>query len=144
MNGLRREFVNEHGNRIFMEARMSPLETTPLDKLIERVARAISVPEHHAGWEHLSATEQDLYRMQADYALKELAINDTALERAVEALTRFADKNEQQAKCLEGYAVQYGFGVGPPLSTFHLQAMHFRDIAKEARETLSLIKGTKA
>jgi hypothetical protein len=38
--------------------------------MVERVARAISIPEHHTSWDSLSETERDLYRMQADYALK--------------------------------------------------------------------------
>jgi hypothetical protein len=39
-----------------------------MSKDIEEIARAISIPEHHTGWELLSETQRDLYRMQAGYA----------------------------------------------------------------------------
>jgi hypothetical protein len=43
------------------------------DDLRERVARALSIPEHHTTWDLLTDRQKDLYRMQADYACKEFA-----------------------------------------------------------------------
>lgn len=38
--------------------------------LIERVAQAISIPEHHTTWDLLTDAQKDLYRHQAHYAVQ--------------------------------------------------------------------------
>ena len=45
------------------------MEIVTSDALVERVARAISVPQHHTTWDLLTEVEQDLYRQQARYAI---------------------------------------------------------------------------
>lgn len=40
-----------------------------MTELREKVARALSVPQHHTGWPLLSFAEKDLYYMQADAAI---------------------------------------------------------------------------
>jgi hypothetical protein len=42
------------------------------DDRLEAVARAIAIPEHHTGYDRLTAQEKDLYRMQAYYAMAEM------------------------------------------------------------------------
>jgi len=44
-----------------------------------------------------------------------------------------ADRIEAQATCLEGYAESSGHAGKRVPSVFHLQAMHFRDLAAELR-----------
>ena len=39
------------------------------EKLVEQVARAISVPEHHTTWDLLSEMQKSLYYMQAQAAI---------------------------------------------------------------------------
>lgn len=48
-----------------------------------------------------------------------------------DTIRRLAQKLTIQANCLESYAEDHGF-TRP--SVFHLQAIHFRDIAKELLE----------
>jgi hypothetical protein len=64
--------------------------------MVERVARAISIPEHHTSWDSLSETERDLYRMQADYALKAILStgDDAGLVELIERCQRIADYSE--------------------------------------------------
>lgn len=62
-----------------------------MDDLVERVARALSVPEHHTGWRYLSGQEKNLYRMQAEYALKEITA------------TRSGDKERARMAYKTGY-----------------------------------------
>lgn len=40
----------------------------------ETVARALSIPEHHTGWDLLTDAEKDLFYRQADCALTALAL----------------------------------------------------------------------
>jgi hypothetical protein len=50
------------------------------------------------------------------------------------SITDIADRIDQQADCLEAYARDHGFTDKPVPSVFHLQASHFRDLAKELRD----------
>ena len=52
--------------------------TDPEQAKVERVARAISVPQHHTGWDMLSDTEKDLFYMQAGYAIAAMETDDAS------------------------------------------------------------------
>lgn len=63
---------------------------THTEALVERVAKAISVPQHHTTWDMLSEQEKDLFYMQAEYAIAAIealpARNDERALKLVEAL----------------------------------------------------------
>lgn len=48
-------------------------------------------------------------------------------------ISDIADRIDHQADCLDAYAEAHGFEAKPVPSVFHLQAVHFRDLAKELR-----------
>ncbi len=60
--------------------------------------------------------------------------SDARLKALQAAIAQAADKLERQADCLCAYAEQNGEKAKPIPSVYHLQAVHFRDIAKELRE----------
>lgn len=64
------------------------------EEIIEEMARALSVPQHHTPWDLLSEVEKNLYRMQADYALK--SIGPDVIE-ALNLLVRVVDTNNPNA-----------------------------------------------
>jgi hypothetical protein len=70
---------------------------------------------------------------QCGVAVARAEAAEAEAERLREALEKLALKNDQQAACLEHYAEQQGQTAKPVPSVYHLQAMHFRDIATEAR-----------
>ena len=50
--------------------------------IIERAARALSVPEHHTTWDILTPMQQDLYYMQARAVLSALREPDEGMIEA--------------------------------------------------------------
>lgn len=58
------------------------------EEMLERVARAISVPQHHTTWDTLTWQEKDLFYMQADYAIKAMSSSPEAVTVMREALER--------------------------------------------------------
>jgi chemotaxis regulatin CheY-phosphate phosphatase CheZ len=115
---------------------------TPSPELVERLdyvvkmarqyeAAVIRVPDAvHGAGERLEQAKREL--LEATH-LEEVV----RLQRALEII---ASNNERQAECLEHYAEMAGFKAGPLPSVFHLQAMHFRDFATDARAALTLFE----
>ena len=59
--------------------------------IIERAARALSVPEHHTTWDILTPMQQDLYYMQARAVLSALREPDEGMLKAGAAVANNAD-----------------------------------------------------
>lgn len=53
--------------------------------LRDAIARALSIPEHHTGWDKLTDRERDLFYMQADYAIKAFAQPTPTISQSNEA-----------------------------------------------------------
>ena len=63
----------------------------PNEAMIEKVARAISIPQHHTGWDSLTSMQKDLFYMQADYAIKALATPTNITEAMLPLGSEFID-----------------------------------------------------
>lgn len=61
------------GAELVRTEHLKPVEAQPRspveDALIEKVARALSIPQHHTTWDTIPEVEKDLFYMQADYAI---------------------------------------------------------------------------
>jgi hypothetical protein len=61
--------------------------------LVERVARAISIPQHHTTWDILTWQEKDLFYTQADYAISAMRSATPPEAARVEGLHAPADED---------------------------------------------------
>jgi hypothetical protein len=81
-----------------------PNQEPPMTKqfeaeLVERVARAISIPQHHTTWDILTWQEKDLFYTQADYAISAMRSATPQAEDGLHPLTlsEIADQQFDEA-----------------------------------------------
>lgn len=98
----------------------APDQEPPMTKqleavLVERVARAISIPQHHTTWDILTWQEKDLFYTQADYAISAMrsatppeAARPEGLPGAIAKLTALRTMTES---CSQPFYVEIIDGV---------------------------------
>lgn len=94
----------------------------PSEELLWRIARNLSVPEHHTTWDLLTERQKDLYFMQAQYAYSTI---QPQLEKMREALKEYGSHmywcdwisagDPDLAKCECGWLEKRReLGIAPP------------------------------
>lgn len=91
--------------------------TAVTEELRWKVARAISIPQHHTTWDTLTEREKDLFYMQADYAIYAM---QAAPETGCYCIDRCMAPSVmgRQTRCLRNPPLRPGQVIEPPASGF--------------------------